>query len=132
MAFNYGLRPTTVQMMSSSGTSSQSSAFGAFTLYVRICADEKGVVQERTVNHKPIIESNKKLYTQNDGYSPDKGLKRIASIPTIVLEVWAKEYNGDQNKGNWFALPKDVQTKILKEKLNSSDYRYFRTAPGKF
>jgi len=31
-----------------------------------------------------------------------------------------------------FALPKDVQTKILKEKLNSSDYRYFRTAPGKF
>ena len=39
MAFNYGLRPTTVQMMSSSGTSSQSSAFGAYTLYVRICAD---------------------------------------------------------------------------------------------
>ena len=94
-------------------------------------ATEKGVVQERTVNHKPIIESNKKLYTQNDGYSPDKGLKRIASIPTIVLEVWAKEYNGDQNNGNWFALPKDVQTKILREKLNSSDYRYFRTAPGK-
>ena len=53
-------------------------------------------------------------------------------MPTIVLEVCAKEYNGDQNKGNWFALPKDVQTKILKEKLNSSDYRYFRTAPGKF
>ena len=42
------------------------------------------------------------------------------------------EYNGDMNKGNWFALPKDVQTKILKEKLNSSDYRLFRTAPGRF
>jgi|TARA_E500000318_G_scaffold94091_1_gene93383 hypothetical protein len=39
MAFNYGLRPTTVQMMSSSGTSSQSSAFGSYTYYVRICAD---------------------------------------------------------------------------------------------
>ena len=39
MAFNYGLRPTTVQMMSSSGTSSQSSAFAAYTYYVRICAD---------------------------------------------------------------------------------------------
>tara|TARA_X000001388_G_scaffold3295_1_gene2424 strand:- start:762 stop:1100 length:339 start_codon:yes stop_codon:yes gene_type:complete len=93
---------------------------------------EKGVVQERTVNHQPIINHNKRLYTQNDGYSPDKGLKRIASVPSIVLEIWAKEYNGDQNKGNWFELPKDVQTKILKEKLNSSDYRYFRTAPGKF
>ena len=39
MAFNYGLRPTTVQMMSSSGSSSQSSAVGADTYYVRICAD---------------------------------------------------------------------------------------------
>ena len=93
---------------------------------------EKGVVQERVVNHKPILEHNKKLYTQNDGYSPDKSLKRVATIPTLVLEVWAKEYNGDQNNGNWFALPKDVQTKILREKLNSSDYKYFRTAPGKF
>ena len=93
---------------------------------------EKGVVQERKINHKPILDHNKKLYNQNDGYSPDKGLKRVASIPTIILEIWAKEYNGDQNKGNWFALPKDVQTKILKEKLNSSDYRYFRTSPGKF
>ena len=93
---------------------------------------EKGVIQERKINHKPILDHNKKLYTQNDGYSPDKGLKRIASIPLIILEIWAKEYNKDQNNGNWFALPKDVQTKILKEKLNSSDYRYFRTAPGKF
>ena len=78
------------------------------------------------------FEIAKKLYNQNDGYSPDKGLTRVASIPTIILEIWAKEYNGDQNKGNWFALPKDVQHKILREKLNSSDYRYFRTAPGKF
>ena len=93
---------------------------------------DKGVVQERKINHKPILAHNKKLYTQNDGYSADKSLKRIASIPIIILEIWAKEYNKDQNKGNWFALPKDVQTKILKEKLNSSDYRYFRTAPGKF
>ena len=93
---------------------------------------EKGVVQERTINHKSILDHNKKLYNKNDGYSPDKSLKRIASIPSIVLEIWAKEYNGDQNNGNWFALPKDVQTKILKEKLNSSDYKYFRTAPGKF
>jgi len=93
---------------------------------------DKGVVHQRKIDHKPIIEHNKKLYTQNDGYSADKSLKRIASIPTIVLEIWAKEYNKDQNNGNWFALPKDVQTKILKEKLNSSDYRYFRTAPGRF
>tara|TARA_A100001391_G_scaffold193423_1_gene168666 strand:- start:147 stop:485 length:339 start_codon:yes stop_codon:yes gene_type:complete len=92
---------------------------------------DKGIVHQRTINHSPILEHNKKLYNQNDGYSPDRSLKRIASVPAIVLEIWAKEYNGDQNKGNWFELPKDVQTKILKEKLNSSDYKYFRTSPGK-
>jgi|TARA_R110000803_G_scaffold63514_3_gene124188 hypothetical protein len=94
--------------------------------------DKDGVIQKRSQDFKPIIEHNKKLYNQNDGYSPGKGLKRIASIPTLILEIWAKEYNKDTNNGNWFALPKEVQSKILKEKLNSSDFRYFRTASGKF
>ena len=79
---------------------------------------------------KSYIKTNKELYTRNDGYSPSKDLKRIATVPTVVLEIWTKEYNNSQD-GNWFALPKDVQHKILREKLNSSDYRYFRTAPGK-
>jgi len=93
---------------------------------------DKGVVHKRQVNTTPILENNKKLYNQNDGYSPDKSLKRISTIPTLILEIWTKEYHKDQNKGNWFELPKEVQQKILREKLNSSDYRYFRTAPGKF
>ena len=92
----------------------------------------EGVVQKRSLDVKPILENNKRLYNQNDGYSPDKGLKRIATIPTIILEIWTKEYHKDQNKGNWFDLPKDIQQKILREKLNSSDYRYFRTSSGKF
>ena len=91
-----------------------------------------GVVQKRSLDVKPILENNKRLYNQNDGYSPDKGLKRIATIPTIILEIWTKEYHKDQNKGNWFELPKDIQQKILREKLNSSDYRYFRTSSGRF
>ena len=92
----------------------------------------EGVVQKRSLDVQPILENNKRLYNQNDGYSPDKGLKRIATIPTIILEIWTKEYHKDQNKGNWFDLPKDIQQKILREKLNSSDYRYFRTSSGKF
>jgi hypothetical protein len=86
------------------------------------------VVIERNVDYKPIIEHNKKMYNHNDGYSKSRDLKRVASIPTLVLELWTKEYNGT---GNWFALPKDVQTKILKKKLNSSEFQYFRTAPGR-
>ena len=38
MSFNYGLRPTTHQAITSTGTSSQSSAFGSQTEYVRIAA----------------------------------------------------------------------------------------------
>ena len=88
----------------------------------------KQVIIERNINYKPIIEHNKQLYNKNDGYSKSRDLKRVASIPTLVLELWSKEYNGN---GNWFALHKDVQTKILKNKLNSSEFRYFRTAEGR-
>ena len=86
------------------------------------------VVIERNIDYKPIVEHNKKLYTENNGYSKSKDLKRVASIPTLVLEIWSKEYNGDSN---WFSLPSDVQKKILKKKLNSSEFQFFRTAPGR-
>ncbi len=86
------------------------------------------VVIERNIDYKPIVEHNKKLYTENNGYSKSKDLKRVASIPTLVLEIWSKEYNGDSN---WFALPSDVQKKILKKKLNSSEFQFFRTAAGR-
>jgi hypothetical protein len=94
--------------------------------------DKDGIIQKRSLDIEPIIENNKKLFNQNDGYSSDKGLKRIASIPVVILEIWCKEYHKDQNKGNWFELPQETQKKILKEKLNSSEFRYFRTSEGKF
>jgi len=94
--------------------------------------DKDGIIQKRSLDIEPIIENNKKLFNQNDGYSPDKGLKRIASIPVVILEIWCKEYHKDQNNGNWFALPQETQKKILKQKLNSSEFKYFRTAEGKF
>ena len=76
----------------------------------------------------PILQKNKRLYNLNDGYSDTKDIKRIASIPTTILEIWAKEYNGTNN---WWQIPKVERTKILKLKLNSSEYRYFRTASGR-
>jgi hypothetical protein len=91
-------------------------------------SDSDKVVIERNIDYKPIIEHNKKLYSHNSGYSKSKDLKRVASIPTLVLEIWSKEYNGNSN---WFALPSDVQKKILKKKLNSSEFQMFRTAPGR-
>ena len=89
---------------------------------------EKQIVVKEEVNIDPHIKNNKRLYNLNDGYSKSRDLKRVASIPTLALQVWANEYNVTNN---WFALPKETQKKIMKKKLNSSEFKYFRTAEGR-
>ena len=96
------------------------------TVYSKDDTENKIIINEK-VNINPHLQHNKALYNHNDGYSKSRELKRVASIPTIALSVWAKEYNGDSN---WFGLPKEVQKNILKKKLNSSEFRYFKTAEG--
>ena len=86
---------------------------------------EVGIIDEQNIT--PHLKHNKELYNHNDGYSKSRSLKRVASIPMLALQIWAKEYNG---KSNWFALPKETQNKILKKKLNGNEYQYFKTAPG--
>ena len=76
---------------------------------------------------EPILKKNKRMYNDGDGYSASKDLKRVASIPTLVLSLWAKEYNGSNN---WFGIDSKERRVILKKKLNSSEFRYFRTASG--
>ena len=88
---------------------------------------EGKIITKEEVNITPHLEHNKKLLNLNDGYSKSRDLKRVASIPTIALSVWAKEYNGSNN---WFGLPPEVQNKILKTKLNSNEFQYFKTAEG--
>ena len=76
------------------------------------------------------LERNKALANHGDGgfsEDPDKWLKRIASIPNVVVLQWLKEgldvLNGD---------PRDPEFKRkLAAKLNDPDYRYLRTAPGR-
>jgi hypothetical protein len=76
----------------------------------------------------PLLKRNKDLYNHDNGYlSKAKEMKRVASIPPLILAIWAKEYNGTNN---WFQLPKDIQRKIMRTKLNSNEFRYFRTAEG--
>ena len=79
-------------------------------------------------NLNPLLDRNKKLYTQNDGYTASRDMRRIASVPPIILQLWTKEYNGSNN---WWALPKETQKKILRVKLNSNEFRYFKTSEGR-
>jgi len=89
---------------------------------------ENKIILKEEINIDPHLKHNKILLNKDDGYSESRDLKRVASIPTLALSVWAKEYNGDNN---WFALPREVQNKILKTKLNSNEFQYFKTAEGK-
>ena len=89
---------------------------------------EGKIAVKEEVKIESHLKQNKEVLKMNDGEAKSKEWKRVASIPTIALSVWANEYNGDSN---WFGLPPEVQKKILKEKLNSSEFRYFRTAEGK-
>jgi hypothetical protein len=75
-----------------------------------------------------LLKRNKELYNHDKGYiSAAKEMKRVASVPPLILAIWTKEYNGTNN---WFQLPKDIQRKIMRTKLNSNEFRYFRTAEG--
>ena len=71
----------------------------------------------------PILERNKKAATHNDGYTPSREMRRAASIPLILVLKWL-------NEEGWYAFDPACAGK-LKQKLNSSDYAWLRTAPGR-
>jgi hypothetical protein len=76
-----------------------------------------------TQDTTPHLDQNKAMFTENDGYSKSRDLRRVASIPAIVISEWLTKYGVDfYNPDHW---PR------VKQLLNSSDYLYLRTAPGR-
>lgn len=74
---------------------------------------------ETVADAEPVIERNKKLYT--DG-RPKGEWNHIASIPPEVILKWREQYGvriWDRN--HW---PR------VKRLLNDPEWRYLRTAPG--
>jgi hypothetical protein len=72
----------------------------------------------------PILERNKALQNADDqGWSPSREMRRAAAIPDIIILKWRSEEGIDVfDRNHWPAV---------KRKLNSSEYRYLRTAPGR-
>lgn len=77
----------------------------------------------RSADVAPILEHNKALATMNDGYSPGREWRRAASIPLIVVEKWKNELGVDVFDPNHKAA--------VRRLLNSSEWQYLRTAPGR-
>lgn len=71
----------------------------------------------------PILEMNKAMATHNDGYTPSRNMRRAACIPNALITKWLVEEG-------WNALDPTCWKK-LKAKLNSSEYLYLRSAPGR-
>lgn len=95
---------------------------------------EHGVVHEWIDNHDgtytvashqdvaPFLDRNKALANANDGYNRTRDMRRLASIPNIVLMQWL-------NEAGSMEILRDP--KFLSRKLNDPDYLYLRTAPYK-
>ena len=70
----------------------------------------------QTQNVEPILNANK-IEMNHIDQSGDV-MKHVACIPRIVIEQWRKEGINFFDKNDW---PK------IKQKLNSNEFRYFRT-----
>jgi hypothetical protein len=79
------------------------------------------VVERQDVS--AILDRNKAMATHNDGYTPSREIRRAASIPNVLIHKWLVEEG-------WNAFDPACADK-LKQKLNSSEYLYLRTAPGR-
>ena len=85
-------------------------------------AEERMIIKSHQ-NIGPILENNKRLYTADDGYSPSREWRRAASVPNIIIEKWIRELGIN-------AYKLEDQPKIL-AMLDSPEYRWLRTAPGR-
>lgn len=74
-----------------------------------------------TQDVEAILEENKKKQSAGrDYYAHDDEMWRVASIPILVQYKWLTEHGVDvMNQDHW---PK------VRQLLNSSDYRYLKTA----
>jgi hypothetical protein len=87
---------------------------------------EDEVVLQNVQDVEPLLELNKKELTGDSMYGIGDnavGMRKVASIPLVVIEKWKRELGVDiMNKNDW---PK------IKQLLNDPENRFFRTREGR-
>lgn len=73
-----------------------------------------------------ILELNKAMFTENSGYTADKSMRRVASIPALLRNKILIQTNGGVDL--WRP---ETDEKWYKRFLNDVDNRHLRTAPGR-
>ena len=79
------------------------------------------VVVQRVQDVDPYLEANKRR--RNDFQSDRKaGMRLVADVPCVIIEQWLKEGINVFDRNH---------AKAVQAKLNSNEYAYLRTSPGK-
>lgn len=82
----------------------------------------EGLVIQGAQDVYDLLETNKAMFTENDGWSKgEKFMRRAASIPAQLRLKWLIEEG-------WDAWRADLYWDKLKQKLNSNEFRHLRTA----
>lgn len=79
---------------------------------------------ETSQDVEPILDRNKRLRNDTDGYTPSRDMKHIATIPNVVIELWLNRYGV-----NVFRKDHDSAVRRL---LNDPEWRNLRTSPGRY
>ena len=95
---------------------------GVISVYEDLPGDEGFVIREY-FDEVPVIEHNKRLQNDGDGYSKSRELRRAASIPNGLVAKWLVE------EGINIFNPNHAEA--IRRKLNDPEYRWLRTAPGR-
>jgi hypothetical protein len=70
-----------------------------------------------------ILDANQAMRSENDGYTPSRDFRRVASVPFAILYQWAHEEGWPD--------PMDPPADAFMRKLNDSDWGKLRTADGR-
>lgn len=99
-------------------------------LSTQIRAEQGSLVVQRTQDTTAYLEANRAEMNEAPSWRPyasgkkDRALRKVASVPLIVVEAWMKEGI------NIFDPSPEMQKKVA-GKLNSNEYAHLRTYPGR-
>lgn len=82
--------------------------------------DDETFAVRTTQDVEPILDLNKALQTDGDGYSKSRELRHYASIPLVVAEKWMNEHGVDVFNPN--------HKPAVRRLLESNEYSYLRTS----
>lgn len=83
--------------------------------------DDNSLRLKAEQNATAVLDRNKAMATENDGYTKDRTMRRVATIPAIVWLKWLNE--------GWDAYAPENAGRLAR-KLNDNEWAYLRTAPG--